>query len=148
MPRKKPVDWLKIKARYYKGEKPKEIAPDFGVTPKQISDRATREGWTRKRSQMNEKIDEKIQSLVEDDLAELCQITVEVHKEFMRNLKGQMADITNPYLFDGERTNSLFQTAMNNSVKVFLAAIKAQEDKQQAEGPQIFFIDGVKQEEL
>jgi hypothetical protein len=61
-------------------------------------------------------------------LEQLKDVTLEVHLEFMNNLKGQIKDIQNPFLFDGERTNSLFQTAMNNSVKVVMAAMKAQEE--------------------
>ncbi len=123
----KQINWVAIKKRYLKGEKPKDIAADYGLTAKQVSDKSQREGWKRKK----EEISEKIQAVVEDDLKELCDLTIQVHKEFMRNLKGQIKNITNPYLLDGERTNSLFQTAMNNSVKVMMGAMKMQEEKQE-----------------
>lgn len=131
MAKKKAVNWVAIKKRYLTGEPPKDIAKDYGLTAKQVSEKAYSEGWTRKKAE----ISENIANHVENDLKELSELTFAVHKEFMRNLKGQIKDITNPYLFDGERTNSLFQTAMNNSVKLILAAMKAQDDTGPEEEP-------------
>lgn len=121
---KKHIPWLEIKARYMRGEFPRDIAPDYGITRRQISDKAHNEGWVAHKNRIRDAITEH----AENDLKELSDLTFAVHKDFMRTLKGQMKDITNPYLFDGERTNSLFQTAMNNSVKLIIAAMKSKDD--------------------
>lgn len=118
--KKPPPDWNKIQARYLAHEPPVDILKDYDVTAKQISNKAYQEGWTEKRQQIKEKISE----LVENDLKDLCDITIRVHANFMRKLEGMMGDVTNPYLFDGERVNGLFQSAMNNSVKLAQSYLK------------------------
>jgi hypothetical protein len=94
-----------------------------------VTNKAFKESWGRQKETIKANVSESIQN----DLKELSDLTFAVHKEFMRNLQGQMNTITNPYLFDGERTNSLFQTAMNNSVKLILAAMKTKEDEDSEE---------------
>lgn len=131
MAKKKAVNWVAIKKRYLQGERPKEIAEDYGLDPKAVTNKAYKESWGRQKEIIKENVSESIQN----DLKELSDLTFAVHKEFMRNLQGQMNTITNPYLFDGERTNSLFQTAMNNSVKLILAAMKTKEEETEEETP-------------
>lgn len=129
MARKKAVNWAVIKKRYLSGESPKSIAEDYGIEPKAITNKAYREEWGRQR----EIIQDNIIASVENDLKDLVSVTIAVHREFMHNLKGQAKEITNPYLFDGERTNSLFQTAMNNAVKLTQAVLKSQQDNSESD---------------
>jgi len=138
MVQKKPINWAAIKKRYLQGEKPKDIAEAYGLTAKQVSDKANKESWTRKKAE----ICEKIEIEVEDDLKALCSATIKVHRNFMERMltKGQdgqdmIKALEHPFLTDGEKVNSLFQTAMNNSVKVYLAAIKAQDDDPEEANP-------------
>lgn len=131
MPKKKAPNWGEIRLRFTRWEKPIDIAKDYNTTANAISKRACLEGWRKER----EEIARNVSGIVENDLKTLCDTTLAVHIEFMQNLQGQVKDITNPYLFDGERTNSLFQTAMNNSVKVMLAAMKAYDDAKEQEEP-------------
>jgi len=87
--------------------------------------------WAKSQLKADEIIIESKASEIAQDLSkleELKDLTIEVHLEFMRKLKGQIKDITNPYLLDGEKTNSLFQTAMNNAVKVLLVSLKDPDD--------------------
>jgi hypothetical protein len=130
--KKKTVNWAAIKKRWLTGESAKSIADDYGITARAITDKAYRENWGREKATIHENI----ANHVENDLKELSDLTFAVHKEFMRNLKGHIGEITNPYLLDGERTNSLFQTAMNNSVKLILAAMKAKDDPEDSESPE------------
>lgn len=51
------IPWHEIKKRYLKGDKPKDIASDYGLTAKQVSDKAHAEKWTRKKSEISAKID-------------------------------------------------------------------------------------------
>lgn len=126
---KKP-NWPAIKTRYLNGELPSRIASDYGLTAKQVSDKAHQQGWTRKKSE----IIGNVESFVENDLKALCDVTLRVHTRFMTKLEGQLDEISNPYLFDGERPNSLYQTAMNNSVKLMQSYLAA---KQEAEKPSL-----------
>lgn len=129
MGRKKAVNWVEIKKRYLMGEQPMKIAEDYNVSKKAIQNKAFKEGWTKER----DAIKEEVASQVKSDLQELCDVTLRVHTKFMQRLETQMHYIENPYLFDGERPNSLFQTAMNNSVKVMLAAMKAEQEPEELE---------------
>lgn len=126
---KKP-NWPAIKTRYLNGELPSRIASDYDLTAKQISDKAFQQGWTRKKSE----IIEKVETNVENDLQALSAVTLRVHAKFMHKLESQLPYITNPYLFDGEKPNSLYQTAMNNSVKLMQSYLAA---KQEAEKPSL-----------
>jgi hypothetical protein len=120
----KKVNWVEVKKRYLQGEKPKDIAVDYeGLTSDKISQKAKRDVWKPEKDNLSQKVGE----VVQNELKEFCDITLAVHKEFMMNLQGQLQTITNPYLFDGERTNSLFQTAMNNATKIYLATLKGEE---------------------
>lgn len=121
--RKKKKNWAAIKTLYLTGSTPLEIEAVYDVTSKQVRDKAYRDGWGDKKTT----ICDKIVNDVQEDLRSLCNVTIRVHTDFMLKLQSQMDQITNPYLFDGERTNSIYQTAMNNSVKLTLNALKEQE---------------------
>lgn len=126
MVKKKPPNWADIKTRYVvHGHTPDAISKVYDVAPKTISNRASLEKWKEEAGVFGNNLLESSKS----ELKALCAVTLRVHRKFMENLEPQIADIQNPYLFDGERTNSLFQTAMNNSVKLMLAALKTEEDK-------------------
>lgn len=74
------IDWNKIKALYLKGNKPKDIAEQFGIKAKAISDKATSEKWTRKKSQ----ISAKIESTIETDLKEISELCTKELKELLK----------------------------------------------------------------
>jgi hypothetical protein len=61
---KKPINWIAIQKRYLLGEKPKDIAMDYGLTAKQISDKAHDDGWTRKKAKISEEIEADVQEEV------------------------------------------------------------------------------------
>lgn len=127
-----PPNWEEIKTRYIvNGEKPGDIAKDYNVTAKTISNEASENKWREERRNLGKELRE----ITKSELKDLCTSTVRVHAKFMAQLEGQIEDIQNPYLFDGERTNSLFQTAMNNSVKILINCIKEDEDTSEEEAP-------------
>lgn len=130
MGKKKPPNWADIKTRrVVNGESWDAITAIYDVPLSTLQSRASREGWRKETQEFAKNLRES----VEDELKALCSVTMRVHRKFMENLEPQIADIQNPYLFDGERTNSLFQTAMNNSVKLMLAALKTEEEKPEDE---------------
>ncbi len=119
-----------IKKRYLLGEKPASIAKDYeGLTAAQVTDLAKIHGWKAEK----DAIINSVADAVAKDLRELTQITIDVHTRFMKKLMAQMDMIENPYLLDGERTNSLFQTAMNNAVKLAMAQMQVDENAKIAE---------------
>jgi hypothetical protein len=122
---KKRPNWKAIEALYLQGVTPSEIESVYDVTSKQVRDKAYKNGWGKTKAT----ISDKIATAVEEDLSALSKLTIKVHTQFMLKLQDQMKEITNPYLLDGERVNSLFQTAMNNSVKLTLNALKEQEQE-------------------
>lgn len=122
MPRgdNKNIDWVAIQSRYLSGELVTNLAKEYGISEKSISNKAYRNAWRKTKEQ----IKENVAAHVEADLKALCNVTIRVHTAFMLKLETLLPEITNPYLFDGERTNSLFQTAMNNAVKLTTNALK------------------------
>ena len=130
MGKKKPPNWADIKTRrVVNGESWDAIRAVYDVPLSTLKSKASREGWRNDAQQVATELRESAKS----QLKELCDVTLRVHLKFMKGLEPQIADIQNPYLFDGERTNSLYQTAMNNSVKLMLAALKAEEEKPEDE---------------
>jgi len=135
--KKKKVNWPAIKKRYLNDELPSKIAPDYeGLTANAISQKACYEGWREIKKQIFQKVEDDIYK----ELKKLSNITIRVHTKFMQKLEGQMKDIQNPYLFDGERVNGLFQTAMNNSVKLTQSSMKADEENPEEEATPGFHI--------
>lgn len=61
----KTINWAAIKKRYLLGEKPKDIAAHFGVTANQVSQKAAREKWNIKKHKIEEKIEKKIEIIIE-----------------------------------------------------------------------------------
>ena len=131
--RKKTANWAAIEYLYLQGTTPSEIADVYDVTSKQVRDRAYRSGWRKTKAT----ISDKIASDVAEESAALVKLTIRVHTRFMQKLDDQIDDITNPFLTDGERTNSLFQTAMNNAVKITLNALKDQDDEKDGEAQDV-----------
>lgn len=99
MTKKKPVNWAAIKKRYLTGEKPKDIAEDFGLTAKQVSNKAQAENWTSKKQQ----IAEKVANVVESELEEIHSIygglIKDIGKEFAEARKAGLIGLT---VQDGE----------------------------------------------
>jgi hypothetical protein len=122
-----------------------------GCSLDNLKKRSRKENWADRRHQIATQTALKADEILitkkavglaslQEKMFKLQDATIDVHLEFMQNLKGQIKDIQNPYLFDGERTNSLFQTAMNNAVKVLLAGMKQQEAEESEEEPPGFNI--------
>lgn len=131
--RKKKKNWAAIKTLYLTGSTPLEIESLYEVTSKQVRDKAYRDGWGDKKTT----ICDKIVNDVQEDLRSLCNVTIRVHTAFMLKLESQMDQLTNPYLFDGERTNSIYQTAMNNAVKLTNNALKEKEAETEGDSSSI-----------
>lgn len=70
MAKHKTVNWAAIKKRYLQGEKPKDIAADYGLTAKQVSNKAQAENWTSKKQE----ILAKVEGSVLKDLEEICTL--------------------------------------------------------------------------
>lgn len=120
---KRAINWTEIEARYRCGEPPREIAKDYkDCTAAKISYKASVNNWTKeKTNKSNEKVDSLVSSFYERVRTKLDALTernIDVSCKFMEKLEDQMDAITNPFLTDGERNNSLFQTAMNNATKL------------------------------
>lgn len=119
---KRNKNWTEIEVRYKSGERPVDIAKDFrDCSAKQISLKASRSGWVREKEALCNSIASEALEATHNELKELCNLNARIHFKFLKQLEENMHLITNPYLLDGERVNSLFQTAMNNATKIMLA---------------------------
>lgn len=67
----KTTPWNKIKAEYLQGVTPKELAEKYGLTSKQVSNKANSEKWTIESKQIKEKISKNSQDKIQEltDLA-------------------------------------------------------------------------------
>lgn len=61
---KKAVQWTKIKAEYLDGITPKDIAVKYGLTAKQVSDKAHKEGWVKEKTEIVENVRKNIQDQI------------------------------------------------------------------------------------
>lgn len=57
--------WVKIKSEYLQGVTPKELGEKYGLTAKQISDKANKEKWVAEKAKMCEKVRENTQERIE-----------------------------------------------------------------------------------
>lgn len=62
---KKATPWLKIKAEYLQGATPKELAENYKIKAKTISDKANRENWVSEKAEIIEKTRESIQDKIQ-----------------------------------------------------------------------------------
>lgn len=62
------AEWRKIQAAYQRGEGSCRIlAERFGVKPQALRQRATREGWKKSKSQISEKVSQKVENELVDE---------------------------------------------------------------------------------
>lgn len=61
---KKIIHWEKIKAEYVQGAFPKDIALKYGITAKQVSLKACKEGWNALKTRLAEKVQENLQEKI------------------------------------------------------------------------------------
>nr|DAH96309.1 MAG TPA: Protein of unknown function (DUF1804) [Caudoviricetes sp.] len=57
--------WHKIKAEYLQGVTPRELAKKYNLKPRQISDKANRNGWLIEKSRICEKTSENVQERIQ-----------------------------------------------------------------------------------
>ena len=61
----KTTPWIKIKAEYFQGVTPAELGEKYGLTAKQVSDKANKEKWTADKSKICEEVRNKVQSKID-----------------------------------------------------------------------------------
>jgi hypothetical protein len=62
MSKSKAVNWTAIKKRYLQGEKPKDIAADYGLTSQQVRSKAHTEKWGVAKETIFNNVQQKVQS--------------------------------------------------------------------------------------
>lgn len=111
-----------IKKRYLGGEKPKSIASDFGLAPKQVSELANREGWKQKKQKITEENNEKIEAEVKAELGELKKLSMTAAVQLLKNLvnpgKGQGTS-KNALISKDVQINPLTKTALSEGLKLW-----------------------------
>jgi len=98
---KKPeaINWPAIKKRFLKGQKPKDIAPDFGLTAKQISDKAYADGWGRKKTKISEKVEKDVQTEIDEVDTIYSSLISEIGKDYLAQYRNKTLGLT---VQDGE----------------------------------------------
>jgi hypothetical protein len=99
MAKQKAINWPAIKKRYLLGEKPKALAEEYGVTAKSISDRATKQNWTRKKAQNDAKIENDVKKEIDEVDTIYGALINEIGKDFLDQYRAKALGIT---VQDGE----------------------------------------------
>lgn len=84
----KTTPWTKIKAEYLQGATPKQLAEKYKLTAKQVSDKATKDNWTKEKSEIGVNLRENIQNKIQD----LSNNALQVLSEVMNNPESENKD--------------------------------------------------------
>jgi len=104
--KKKKIPWNSIKAEYILGGKPKAIAEKYGITSKQIRDKAAKEKWKTKKTAIDDKIDIAIgEAILNAELArnekilKINDLAINAYNEYFENkdYKRCLVETTEPY---------------------------------------------------
>ena len=96
----KGIAWVKLKAEYLQGVTPKELGEKYGLTAKQISDKANKENWVAEKARICEKVrentEEKIDRITSIALRRLEDVLLsdEVRPSDLVNAIGKAFDIS------------------------------------------------------
>lgn len=75
----KPVPWNEIKTEYLQGAFPRELAKKYGLTAKQISDKANKDKWVQEKT----KISEKVRENVEEKISRITNLALDRLEEIL-----------------------------------------------------------------
>ena len=128
---KKSVNWTAIKKRYLQGDKPKTIAQGFGVTAKQISEKAARESWRQKKTEINQKIETIVEDELESALTSYTWILNQAAKDIKHLWSEGLLGVTiqNGETFINPLALEANKTGMSMLKKRFETKIQAQDAK-------------------
>lgn len=73
--------WIKIKAEYLQGVTPKELGVKYGLTAKQISDKANSEKWVKEKSE----IAENVRKITEERIASLSNLALDTLENVIKD---------------------------------------------------------------
>lgn len=106
----KQLNWNAIKTRYLNGEKPKNIAKDYGLSAKQVSDKVAKNGWNRKKAEIGEKVEE----IVTRNLEQVAAISGVMITDIAEAIKNKELGVT---VQDGEGlVNPLYKAAFEKAL--------------------------------
>lgn len=117
---KKPVPWVAIKKRYLKGEKPKLIADDYGITSEQIRQKAKRDSWKTQKDTIEHKIEDQVFSELDEIYSVYTSLILDTGKKIKLARDTGLIGLT---IQDGEGFSSKFA---DNDQKAGLALILEQ----------------------
>lgn len=85
MAKTKTTPWNKIKAEYLQGAAPRELAAKYGLTAKQVSNKANIEKWASENKKIKEKVSKNAQDYIQQlvDLA-LSRLAAILESDSMR----------------------------------------------------------------
>ncbi len=115
MPRKKPPNWEEIETRYIvNGEKPSDIAKDYNVTAKTISNAAWEGDWEEKRG----KLGKELRELAIYNKKKLVEEAYEIYGMAFAVIRKHMLNAKTPFTED--RINPLFLEPMKLASKLIV----------------------------
>lgn len=89
----KKISWPAIKKRYLAGEKPNEIAKDYGITSKQVRDKASREGWGALKATLCDEIATEVRQQAKAEISQTTTLMGSIYTQILQNINETMSTI-------------------------------------------------------
>ena len=89
------ADWTKIQIEYEQGVKPKELAEKYGLTSKQIRDKASRNNWKQTKEEIEKTKLVNSRQKYDKEINELTGLALNVLREIANNPEAKDTDRIN-----------------------------------------------------
>lgn len=90
----KKIPWEKIKKRYLAGEKPGDIAGDYGLTSKQVRDKAYREEWGAVKATILDEIATEVRQQAKSELTDTHTLLGTIYGQMLKNINSELPNIS------------------------------------------------------
>lgn len=130
----KKIPWNEIKAKYLLGATPKELAEKYGLTSKQIRDKAHREKWKYKKTAINDKVDNIIEESIIEQKVDRNAKHLEVWDLLLSKVVEQVVKAQNKIVYDSFGNPKTVDFTPKDIKEIALAIKEVQRGQRLAEG--------------
>lgn len=90
----KKIPWEKIQKRYLAGEKPSDICDDYGITSKQIRDKAHRDKWATEKATILDEIATEVRQEVKAEIKDTMTLMGSIYGQMLNNINKVLPEIS------------------------------------------------------
>lgn len=114
----KKIPWEKIKKRYLTGEKPATIAADYGLTSKQVRDKAHRGGWGDIKSTIVDEIATEIVAQVKTEIADTATLTGQIFGHLLQDIANAIPEMNAKPSIIAKHVNPYHKMALGTGFEI------------------------------